>query len=193
MRSITKKWIIAGAAAVTMLGVLTACTKTVEKTEDTEAAEELPQAESADGREMPQSEDADGREAQTAEGGSAQNTEDNVGAAVAGEETELNGRIEEVPEDSDDSFIITKLVTEEIDGVRLIGDDPDGTKITVVYSMDTRFVKHTVRDGGENVEETEGAAADLKKDFTVEMKGSYSNEEQNVFFATDVKIVEVVL
>ena len=43
------------------------------------------------------------------------------------------------------------------------------------------------------VEETEGSAADLKKDFTVEMKGSYSDEEQNVFFATDVKIVEVVL
>lgn len=191
MRSITKKWIIAGAAAVTMLGVLTACTKTVEKTDDTEIAEELPQAESADGREMPQPEDADGSRAQTA--GSAQNTEDSGGAADAGEETELDGRIEEVPEDSDDSFIITKLVTEEIDGVSLISDDPDGTKITVVYSMDTRFVKHTVRDGGENVEETEGSAADLKKDFTVEMKGSYSDEEQNVFFATDVKIVEVVL
>lgn len=193
MRSITKKWIIAGAAAVTMLGVLTACTKTVEKTDDTEVAEELPQAESADGREMPQPEDADGRKAQTAGSGSAQNTEDSGGAADAGEETELDGRIEEVPEDSDDSFIITKLVTEEIDGVSLISDDPDGTKITVVYSMDTRFVKHTVRDGGENVEETEGSAADLKKDFTVEMKGSYSDEEQNVFFATDVKIVEVVL
>lgn len=182
MRSITKKWIIAGAAAVTMLGVLTACTKTVEKTDDTEVAEELPQPESADGS-----------EAQTAGSGSAQNTEDSGGAADAGEETELDGRIEEVPEDSDDSFIITKLVTEEIDGVSLISDDPDGTKITVVYSMDTRFVKHTVRDGGENVEETEGSAADLKKDFTVEMKGSYSDEEQNVFFATDVKIVEVVL
>lgn len=191
MRSITKKWIIAGAAAVAMLGVLTACTKTVEKTDNTEIAEELPQAESADGREMPQPEDAAGSEAQTA--GSAQNTEDSGGAADAGEETELDGRIEEVPEDSDDSFIITKLVTEEIDGVSLISDDPDGTKITVVYSMDTRFVKHTVRDGGENVEETEGSAADLKKDFTVEMKGSYSDEEQNVFFATDVKIVEVVL
>lgn len=185
MRSITKKWIIAGAVAVIALGVLTACTKTTEKTDDTEAAEELPQAESADGREMPQPEDADGSE--------AQNTEDSGGAAAAGEETELDGRIEEVPEDSDDSFIITKLVTEEIDGVSLISDDPDGTKITVVYSMDTRFVKHTVRDGGENVEETEGSAADLKKDFTVEMKGSYSDEEQNVFFATDVKIVEVVL
>lgn len=193
MRSITKKWIIAGAAAATMLGVLTACTKTVEKTDDTEIAEELPQAESADGREMPQPEDADGSGAQTAGSGSAQNTEDSGGAADAGEETELDGRIEEVPEDSDDSFIITKLVTEEIDGVSLISDDPDGTKITVVYSMDTRFVKHTVRDGGENVEETEGSAADLKKDFTVEMKGSYSDEEQNVFFATDVKIVEVVL
>lgn len=193
MRSITKKWIIAGAAAVIALGVLTACTKTTKKTDDTETAEELPQAESADGREMLQPEDADGSDAQTAEGGSAQNTEDSGGAAAAGEETELDGRIEEVPEDSDDSFIITKLVTEEIDGVSLISDDPDGTKITVVYSMDTRFVKHTVRDGGENVKETEGSAADLKKDFTVEMKGSYSDEEQNVFFATDVKIVEVVL
>lgn len=193
MRSITKKWIIAGAAAVIALGVLTACTKTVEKTEDAEAAEELPQPESTGGQETPQPKDADGSEVQTAEGGSAQNTGDSGGAAVAGEETELNGRIEEVPEDSDDSFIITRLVTEEVNGVSLISDDPDGTKITVVYSMDTRFVKSTIRDGGENVEETEGSAADLKKDFTVEMKGSYSDEEQNVFFATDVKIVEVIL
>lgn len=193
MRSIRKKWIIAGAAAVTMLGVLTGCTKTTEKTDDTEAAEELPQAESADGRETPQPEDADGSKAQAAEDRSAQNTEDSGGAADAGEETELSGRIEEVPEDSDDSFIIAKLVAEEINGVDIIGDDPDGTKITVVYSMDTRFVKRTVRDGGENVEEAEGSSADLKKDFTVEIKGSYSDEEQNVFFATDVKIVEVVL
>ena len=37
----------------------------------------------------------------------------------------------------------------------------------------------------------EGSAADLQEGFTVEARGSYGGD--NVFFATDVKIVEVIL
>lgn len=181
MRSITKKIIIMGAAAVVALGVLTACTKTTEKTDDTEV-----QTEEADDRgesqeEAPESGDADEQGAAGKDGGEGN---------LSGEEVELEGRITEVPEDSDDSFIITKLETEEENGVSMIADDPDGKKITVVYGMDTRFVKQTVRNGGEDTEETEGSEADLRKDLLVEMKGSYYDE--NTFFVTEVTIVEVL-
>lgn len=181
MRSIIKKWLIAGAAAVVALGLLTACMKVTEKKEDTQAAEE----------ETPQPEDAAGGDAQTAKDADAQETESEDGGSVPlGEEMNLDGRIVEIPEDSDDSFIIAKLVKEEADGVSEIGDDPDGTKITVVYSMDTKFVKQTLRDGGVNSEEREGSADDLKKDLMVKLTGSYYDE--NTFFVTDVKIVEVI-
>ncbi len=72
-----------------------------------------------------------------------------------------------------------------------MGTDPDGTKITIVYSDETNFVKRTVQDGGDSTEEKEGSAADLQEGFTVEARGSYGGD--NVFFATDVKIVEVIL
>lgn len=159
--NIKKKLIIAGTVAVTALGALTACTKITEKTESEE---------SVVAEDLPQS-----------EGGEV---------ISLGEETQLNGMIERIPPDSDDSFIITKLVTEQINGVDIIGTDPDDTKITVVYSDDTVFVKQTIRDSGENVEETEGSVSDLREGFTVEMKGTYYNE--TVFFVTDVKIVEVI-
>lgn len=155
MRNTTKRWIIAGVAVVTALGVLTACTKVTEKKEDAEETEELPPAD-----ETP-----------------------------AGE-TELEGRIEEIPEDSDDSFLIAKLVKEEAGDMTEIGDDPDGTKITVVYSMDTKFVKQTWGSGKEDREEAEGSAADLRKDLLVEMTGSYYDEK--TFFATEIRVVEIV-
>lgn len=182
MRSIIKKWIIITVAAVTAFGVLTACTKTTEKKDDMEEAEDVPQSEDTDSEGMQAAEDT-GTQDTGSEGGSEN--------ADAGEETELNGLIAEVPEDSDDSFLIEKLVVEQENGVDIIGTDPDGTKITVVYSDETNFVKRTVRDGGDNTEEKEGSAADLQEGFTVEAKGSYGGD--NVFFATDVKIVEVIL
>ena len=171
MSHFIKKLIITGIAAVTALGVLTACTKMEESSDNGESAaaeEEIPPAEGAEDKEAPAAEDE---------------------GDVSGE-AELMGLIEEVPEDSDDSFIIAKLVTEQIDGVDFIGTDPDDTKITVVYSIDTKFTKRTIKNGGEDVKEEEGSAADLKENFTVEMKGSYY--EENVFFAADVEIVEVV-
>lgn len=169
MRNIMKKLIIAGAAAALTLGMLTACTKMTEKRDDGEQAkEELSQ--SAGAEDMREEEDAGMENGASGDGG----------AAAAGEEAQLNGVIEKIPPDSDDHFMITKLAAGQGDG----GD----TKLTVVYSADTVFVKWTVRDDGDNVEETEGSAADLREGFTVEMKGSYYDE--TVFFATDVKIVE---
>ena len=173
MSHFIKKLIITGIAAVTALGVLTACTKMEESSENGESA--------AAEEGIPPAEGAEDKDAQTDSG-----TDE---GDVSGE-AELMGLIEEVPEDSDDSFIIAKLVTEQIDGVDFIGTDPDDTKITVVYSIDTKFTKRTIKNGGEDVKEEEGSAADLKENFTVEMKGSYY--EENVFFAADVEIVEVV-
>lgn len=95
-----------------------------------------------------------------------------------------------VTEKKDDAETNEESLPEDGGGVSEIGDDPDGTKITVVYSMDTEFVKQTLRDGGANSEEREGSAADLKKDCIVKLTGSYYDE--NIFFATDVKIVEII-
>ena len=184
MSHFIKKLIITGIAAVTALGVLTACTKMEESSENGESAaaeEGIPPAEGAEDKEAPAAEDEAAQDAQTDSG-----TDE---GDVSGE-AELMGLIEEVPEDSDDSFIIAKLVTEQIDEVDFIGTDQDDTKITVVYSIDTKFTKRTIKNGGEDVKEEEGSAADLKENFTVEMKGSYY--EENVFFAADVEIVEVV-
>lgn len=192
MNVIKKKLTIAGVAVVTVLTLLTACTGNTEKSESgEEVEEELSKPEStgseetagdAGSKEVPETEDADAQNADS----KGSNTEGSVG-----EETEVNGMIEKAPEDGDNSFVIAKLVTEQINGVDIIGTDENDTKITVVYSDDTVFVKQTVRGSGENAEETEGSAADLKEGFTVEMKGSYDSE--NVFLATDVKIVEVIL
>lgn len=173
MSHFIKKLIITGIAAVTALGVLTACTKTVESSNNGESA--------VAEEETPAAEDETAQDAKTDSG---------TGEGDVSGETELMGMIEEIPEDSDDSFIIAKLVTEQMDGVDIISTDADDTKITVVYSIDTKFTKRTIKNGGEDVKEEEGSAADLKENFTVEMKGSYYKED--VFFVTDVKIVEVV-
>lgn len=192
MGKFLKKIAITGVMASLALGALTACTKTAESSNDGESsamAEEMPQDGGAEEAKAADAQDADTKDDRDAQGAGA---EAGTGEASSGE-TELMGVIEEIPEDSDDSFIIAKLVTEEVNGLDLVGTDPDDTKITVVYSMDTKFTKQTIKNGGEDVKEAEGSAADLKVDFTVDMKGNYSEEEENVFFATDVTIVEVVL
>lgn len=185
MLNLKKKLVITGVMAILALGMLTACTKTNESVNDGNI--------SAEGEDLPEAENSNSGDTENAESADVQNTgaEDGAGEASSGE-TELMGMIEEVPEDSDDSFIIAKLVTEEVNGVDLIGTDENDTKITVVYSDETNFIKQTIQSGSEEVEEKEGSAADLKENCTVEMKGSYYEGAENVFFATDVKIVEVV-
>lgn len=188
MGKFLKKIIITGVMTVLALGALTACMKTEESSNNGESsamAEDMPQAEGSEEANSEETEEAKAADAQGAD------AEAGTGEASSGE-TELMGMIEEIPKDSDDSFIIAKLVTEEVNGLDLVGTDPDDTKITVVHSMDTKFTKQTLKSGGEDVKEEEGSAADLKENFTVEMKGSYSEEEENVFFATEVKIVEVI-
>lgn len=183
MHYFIRKLTITGIMGMLALGVLTACTKTTENANDGNI--------SAEGEDLPDTENT--------EGGNAENAEDEEGEGIGANddegdvssgETELMGMIENVPPDSDDTFIIAKLVVEEVDGMDLVSTDENDTKVTVVYSDETTFIKRTVQSGGENAEEKEGSTADLKENFTVEMKGSYDGE--NIFFATEVKIVEVV-
>ncbi len=63
MRNITKKWIIITVAAVTAFGVLTACTKTTEKKDDTEEAGDVAQSEDTDSEGAQTAEDTDMQEA----------------------------------------------------------------------------------------------------------------------------------
>ena len=161
------------------LGVLTACTKTDESVDNENVSTEGEDLLETEGTRDGDAEDTDVQDT---------GAKDSAGEASS-EETELMGMIEEVPEDSDDSFIIAKLVTEQVNGMDLIGTDEEDTRVTVVYNDDTKFIKRTVQSGGEDAEEREGTAADLKENCTVEMKGSYY--EENVFFAAEVEIVEV--
>ena len=71
MSHFIKKLIITGIAAVTALGVLTACTKMEESSENGESAaaeEEIPPAEGAEDKEAPAAEDEAAQDAQTDSG-----------------------------------------------------------------------------------------------------------------------------
>lgn len=178
-RNFVKKIIITVVMTMLALGVLTACTKTDESVDNENVSTEGEDLLETEGTRDGDAEDTDVQDT---------GAKDSAGEASS-EEMELMGMIEEVPEDSDDSFIIAKLVTEQVNGMDLIGTDEEDTRVTVVYSDDTKFIKRTVQSGGEDAEEREGMAADLKENCTVEMKGSYY--EENVFFAAEVEIVEV--
>lgn len=195
MRSITKKWIIAGAAAVTMLGVLTGCGKSTEDADQAGnsavTAEDLPAPEDADHREEPKAEDADAQDQPPEEGADAQDSYEKNTPHYIEEGRDLYGDIWEVGESQ---FTVAEIYTGETeDGGDIMAAPADGTdepKITVTYDESTEFVVKKIWDGGANYEEREGTAADLKKGLTAEMRGSY---EGDVFHAAEILIVEVIL
>lgn len=207
MHSIKKKLIIAGIAAVTALGALTACTKITEKQDDRETgveAEGLPAPEESDNGEKPVK--ADNRE--ESENGEAdvqtpeQGSKEDGSASAAGEgrkfhyineDKDLYGDICEI---GDMQFTVTEIYMEtgenggEVMAGLAPGAEEESPKIMVVYDENTTFVKQKIWDGGANHEEREGSAADLQKGLTAEMNGSY---EGDVFHATEILIVEVIL
>ena len=196
MRSITKKWMIAGAAAATALGMLTACVKVTEKQEDAAAessavtAEELPTAEKLKNGEEPKADD-NRRTAPEADGADAAGSEGNTFHYI-NEDKELYGDIWEVGEGK---FTVTEIYLEETDDsgevMVSVAEEAAGeeAKITVVYDEKTKFITQKIKDGGASHEEKEGTAADLKKGLTAEMNGSW---EKDVFHATEILIVEVI-
>lgn len=196
MQSITKKWTIAGAAAVMALGMLTACTKTTEKTESGEpvVAEDLPVPEVMNNGEKPKAVD---EQTPAGQGGetvpdSAQKDGDRKFHYI-NEDKDLYGDIQEVGEGK---FTVTKIYVEKSENGGEVmtsaapGAEEESPTITVAYDENTKFIKQKIWDGGARHEEREGSAADLQKGLTAEMNGSY---EGDVFYAAEILIVEVIL
>lgn len=196
MRSITKRWIIAGAAAAMALGMLTACTKTTEKTESGEpiVAEDLPVPEVVNKEEEPKAgdEQTPAEDVGETQPDSAQKDGDRKFHYI-NEDKDLYGDICEVGEGR---FTVTEIYIEKAENGGEImasvapGAEEESPMITVVYDESTKFIKQRIWDGGANHEEREGSAADLEKGLTAEMNGSY---EGDVFHATEILIVEVIL
>lgn len=213
-KNIRKRLIITGVIMVMGLG-LTGCTKTDESTGDAEApmveAEDLPAAkDSGDGKVLGKNAEGDEAYGENAEDGKSSGDEgggQNADSSDNGQkdadisslhdipdtEVDLYGDIYEVGEKQ---FTVTEIYTDTLEdgsGIMVMGapgTEAESPKITVAYDDNTVFEKQKIWDGGASHEEKEGSAADLQKGFTVEMWGSY---EGDVFHATAIKIVEVIL
>lgn len=212
-KSIRKRFAITGVIMVMGLG-LTGCTKTNESAGDAEAptveAEDLPAVkDSGDGKALGKNAEGDEAYGENAEDGKPSGEEggQNADSSDNGQkdadisslhdipdtEVDLYGDIYEVGEKQ---FTVTEIYTDTLEdgsGIMVMGapgTEAESPKITVAYDDNTVFEKQKIWDGGASHEEKEGSAADLQKGFTVEMWGSY---EGDVFHATAIKIVEVIL
>ncbi len=184
--------VVTGMIGILGLG-LTGCGETAEPVSEVENLEGEPieegKEESGDGMEQPDSEgkEADGTEQPVSNEEEADTDADKPAFA----EAELYGDILEL---GDGQFTISEITVEEHgeEEVMVMGAPGNDSihKITVTYDEDTVFIKQKIWDGGESHEEREGTSADLKEDFTVEMKGNY---EGDIFHATEIKVVEVIL
>jgi len=211
-----KKLLITGVIIIMSVG-LTGCTKAAENMEDgggsAVEAEDLPTAErpeegenetakEPEGGESEAPEEPDGKEAPGAQDGWAE--PDAIGDKQKGADAsslhyipdtdgDLYGDIYEV---GDMQFTVTEIYMETMEsGGEIMASaasetEGEAPKITVVYDENTTFEKQKIWDGGAGHEEKEGSASDLQKGFTAEMWGSY---EGDVFHATAIKIVEVIL
>ena len=209
MKYIRKKLIITGVIMVMGLG-LTGCTKTDENAETTGGsaveAEDLPgtkeqgdeeaQTNNSGNVEEPEAEDADkgGQDADSSDN-SQKDADISSLYYIPDTKADLCGDICEV---GDKQFTVTEIFTDTLEegGEIMVSSAPgaegeeEAAKITVIYDENTVFEKQKIWDAGAGHEEKEGSAADLQKGFTAEMWGSY---EGNVFHATAIKIVEVIL
>lgn len=208
MRNIRKRLLITGVIIVMGLSA-TGCTKMTEATKDKEVsgveAEDLP----GDGNGSGKPDGGDGAAADAAGDGEAQGAENPGQEAGAGDEDPSGEDISSlryIPEGEGDllgdicevgdmQFTVTEIYTENVDdGMVMTSIAPeageDASKITVVYDENTVFEKQKIWNGGANHEEKPATAANLQEGFTAEMWGSY---EGDVFHATAIKIVEVIL
>ncbi len=197
MRKIIMAAIIAG---IMSLGI-TGCGKETEEIPVQAGAEEIPEEEKDTKEPAAQSgeepEDAlrggeSGKEAKEQE--TEEKNPDADASTQAGTE-ELYGNILEIGEKQ---FIVSEItVTTEVVGgseaeVMVVGapGNEEINKITVVYDEATVFTKRTIWDGGEHYEDAAATGESLAVDLTAEMKGSY---EGDVFHATEIRLVEVIL
>ncbi len=202
MRNIRKGLFITGAIVMMGLG-LTGCAKTGGSTDEVSdsavEAEDLPGAEAPDGNgadeETPEGEGADNEGGQHADSSDNGQKDAELSSLryIPDEKGDLLGDICEI---GDGQFTVTEIYTESNDdGSETMvsvaeGSEGASPKITVSYDENTVFEKQKIWDGGAGHEEREGSPSDLQKGFTAEMWGSY---EGDVFHATAIKVVEVIL
>lgn len=125
----------------------------------------------------------------------AQEAGDGAMPAQTEDETELNGDIISIGENS---MVVSKIFTYAVDGneeaeVAVSVMSEDAVLITVYFSENTEFIVRTVKNGGVNgeadAENSAGTSADLQERKTVLMTGGYEGED---FHAEQVVIYNFV-
>lgn len=114
--------------------------------------------------------------------------------AQISDESELEGNVKSIGEDS---MVVSKIFTYTEDGedmaVSYAEGSPDEVLITVYFSEDTEYIVRTVKNGGVNgdsdVEDRSGALSDIQERNSVLMNGSYEGED---FHAVRVVIYNFV-
>ena len=107
---------------------------------------------------------------------------------AAGVDADFLGKVWKIEEDS--FFIAEKKVKILEDGSLSYSspssnaDIPDSRLIHVILEDDTRFYLKTTDGNGESYEDKEAEFQDLKVHASVEMKGSFKNDE---FYATEIR------
>lgn len=159
------------------------CGSTIEstvKTEEAPSGEILPEEET----DTPSKDnDKDTAESQENTSGKWQVLEPDIAAAV---DADFLGKVWKMEEDS--FFIVEKEVKILEDGSLSYSspssnaDIPDSQLIHVIFEEDTSFFIRNVN--GENHEDKEAGFQDLKEHMSVEMKGSFVNDE---FHATEIR------
>ena len=157
-------------------------------------------------------EDGSGEEAGKEAAGENDSGSENPGKEAAGENNSGNENPDEgqntpVGEDSfegvvreinekDNFVVVSKMFTEEADGggqiAVVLGEGTEGEElITVYFTESTTFKIKTVKNGGEEVTEKEGAFSDIKEELTLEFKGKMDAKGEE-FLADETVIYEFI-
>lgn len=157
-------------------------------------------------------EDGSGEEAGKEAAGENDSGSENPGKEAAGEnnpgnenpdegqntpagEDSFEGVVREINE-KDNFVVVSKMFTEEADGggqiAVVLGEGTEGEElITVYFTENTTFKIKTVKNGGEEVTEKEGAFSDIRKESTLEFKGKMDAKGEE-FLADETVIYEFI-
>ena len=156
--------------------------ETAVKTEETQPDDILPE----EGSDVPvKDDDKDTEDPQENTAGKWQVLDPETAAAV---DADFLGKVWKIEEDS--FFIVKKEVKILEDGSLSYSspsanaDIPDSLLIHVMFEEDTSFYIRNIGGDGENQEYEEAGFQDLKEYMSVEMKGSFVNDE---FHATEIR------
>lgn len=183
-----KAMILLGAVCIlnTMAAGCGSGSQSVAKTEEIQAREALREERNDT---PPTENDSDKEETQENSSGKWKVLDPDVAAAV---DADFVGKVWKIEEGS--FFIAEKKVKILDDGSLSYSspssgvDIPDTRLIHVVFEGDTRFYVRTGDGNGESHEDKEAGFQDLKEYMSVEMKGSFKNDE---FYATEIRLIEV--